>query len=459
MSGVFISYRHIGGFDAAHELAYRLREDGYKVFFDKTSLREGKFDEKIFDNIRRCTDFVVVFNKDVFERTFSGVSVENDWLRTELGFAIKLKKNIIPIAMPGFEWPATLPDDIADVKRHNAVPYSLDYHSSYYDRLIEHLNSRRPLKTYLGKIIVVCLAMMVIGGVWHFVSQKLTEPALVLMGGGSVMEYIQDTFEFDEKHKDYRCIYLPMPSGIAWSQITEVRSLPKQEANNYPYHLVILSAGQATDSDFFPDSGERGRFKDERGFLNEIRIGRSKLQVAISDTSLIRRHLSGKKINNESGITTQELISLLEDPNITVFRTKESSGTYKKYDSILVSSGHSGLKDLYRVEEFRREQESSMYCTPFVILESATYWADNITETQAQRYFVYDEKGKAVSNDLFVYFIVFDETEGYVVPKVVRKFLDDIGVQIYKDYDNQWKKNTKSNTLIQHIEICKTKSS
>lgn len=443
MSGVFISYRHIGGFDAAHELAYRLREEGYKVFFDKTSLREGKFDEKIFDNIRRCTDFVVIFNKDVFERTFSGVSVENDWLRTELGFAIKLKKNIIPVAMPGFEWPVTLPDDIADVKRHNAVPYSLDYHSSYYDRLIEHLNSRRPLKKYLGKFVLALMALAIVGGAFFSVSQKLKESTLVLAGGGSVMDYIQDTFKYNVKNTNYKCIYLPMPSVTALSQINEVRSLPGQEINNYPYHLVILSAGRATEDDFFPDIKDREKFKSERGFVDEIRIGETRLRAAISDTSLVRQYMkSGLVIDNEPVITTQELVGLLTDSLVTVFRTKKGSGTYKAYDSILVSLGRSGLEGLQRIEEFRSNQEYDRFSasTPFVILEAATYRAEHVDEAHAKRFYVYDaENGKMASNGLFVYFIVFDEPKGYAVPKVVRKFLEDIGKSIPDDYDDAWK--------------------
>ena len=453
MSGVFISYRQKGGFEAANELAYRLRKDGYKVFFDKDSLREGKFDVKIYDNIEKCTDFVVVFNELVFERTLAGVPVEEDWLRKELAFAIKLNKNIIPVTMPGFKWPSHLPEDIADVKRHNAVSYSLDYHSSYYERLIEHLNTKRPLKNYLGKFIVAFIALALLGGIFFTVSHKLKEPTLVLMGGGSVMEYIEHTYKFNVEHTDYKCIYLPMPSGIAWSQITEVRSLPEQEANNYLYHLVILSAGQATDDDFFPDSGERDKFKDERGYIDEIRIGESRLQVAISDTGFIRKYLkSGLKIDDRPVITTQELASLLIDPQITVFRTKEGSGTYKNYDSILVSLGHSGLKGLHRIEEFRREQEFSTDGNPFVILEAATYRANHVTDIQAKRFYVYDEeKSQVVSNDLFVYFIVFRELKGYVVPQTVRDFLNEISVQIPKDYDNQWKNDKKLNTLIQNI--------
>ena len=446
MSGVFISYRHNGGFDAAHELAYRLREDGYKVFFDKTSLREGKFDEKIFDNIRYCKDFVVIFNKDVFDRTFSGVSVENDWLRMELGFAIKLKKNIIPVAMPGFEWPATLPDDIADVKRHNAVPYSLDYHGSYYNRLIEHLNSRRPLKKYLGKFVLALMALAFVGVALFSVSQKMKESTLVLAGGGSVMDYIQDTLKYNLKTTNYKCIYLPMPSGTALSQINEVRSLPGQEINNYPYHLVILSAGKATEDDFFPDSKDREKFKGERGFLGEIRIGEARLQVAISDTSLVRKYIkNGSENDNEPIITVQEMVNLLTDPQITVFRTKKESGTYNAYDSILVSLDHSGLEGLQRIEEFRSNQEYDRFSangTPFVILEAATYWAEHVDEAHAKRFYVYDrEKGKMASNGLFVYFIVFDEPKGYAVPKVVRRFLEDIGKRIPNDYDAAWKKD------------------
>jgi hypothetical protein len=302
------------------------------------------------------------------------------------------------------------------------------------------------LKNYLGRFVAVFIVLAVVGGVWYSVYQKLNEPTLVLMGGGSVMDYIRNAYDFDTKNNDYKCIYLPMPSGNAWSQIAEVRSLPDQKINKYPYHLVVLSAGRATGEDFFPKKAVRDKFKNGLGCIDEIQIGEIKMQVAISDANLVGKYVkSGLSFENEPVITVKELVDLLNDPTITVFTTMEESGTYKLYNSLLVSLESPGLDKLPRVEEFRSNQEYDRFTangTPFVILEAVTYFAEHVDDTVAQRFKIFDvDHNRTVSNDLFVYFIVFKD-HGYIVPKVVRKFLQDIEKQVPDDYDERWMKGS-----------------
>ena len=51
---------------------------------------------------------------------------DDDWVRIEISYALKLKKNIIPIMMPGFLWPEKLPDDINEIRNLNGITASTE---------------------------------------------------------------------------------------------------------------------------------------------------------------------------------------------------------------------------------------------------------------------------------------------------------------------------------------------
>ena len=57
---VFISYRRKTGADDARLLQQALRARGYEVFFDYESLRDGKFDERIFAAIDEAPVFILM---------------------------------------------------------------------------------------------------------------------------------------------------------------------------------------------------------------------------------------------------------------------------------------------------------------------------------------------------------------------------------------------------------------
>ena len=154
---IFISYRRDGGSATALHLYYLLNQEGYKVSFDVDTLREGRFATELYTRIDNCTDFVVILNKEAFDRTLSGCPKENDWMRMELARAIEMKKNIIPVVLSGFEWPDknALPDDIADVVDFNAPHHSSEYFDSFFNRLKSFLHSK-PNKRDLSIVESVC---------------------------------------------------------------------------------------------------------------------------------------------------------------------------------------------------------------------------------------------------------------------------------------------------------------
>jgi len=112
---VFISYRRDGGRDAARLLYKELAGRGLKCFFDFNSLRSGKFDDKIFEAIKGCRHFVLMVTDGAFERCDNS----DDWVRTEIEFALKNEKDIIPVAPSDQQqcFPAGLPESMVELRR------------------------------------------------------------------------------------------------------------------------------------------------------------------------------------------------------------------------------------------------------------------------------------------------------------------------------------------------------
>jgi len=117
---IFISYRRDGGDTLAGRLADRFSALGYKVFYDVESLRSGTFNKQILDALAQCNDVLLVLPPNALDRCVN----DDDWVRQELAFALKCKKNIIPIMMRGFEFPNNLPLDIENVKNMEGVTAS-----------------------------------------------------------------------------------------------------------------------------------------------------------------------------------------------------------------------------------------------------------------------------------------------------------------------------------------------
>lgn len=150
---IFISYRREGGFETARYLYDHLKWDGYIVTFDLDTLRNGRFDKALLARIDECTDFIVVLSKGCFDRSLdSGFPKENDWLRKELGYAIEKGKNVIPVPLGAFEFPAKLPDDIDGVRFLNGPTYSKEYIDSFYGKIKVFLKTPEPgRRTTVGK--------------------------------------------------------------------------------------------------------------------------------------------------------------------------------------------------------------------------------------------------------------------------------------------------------------------
>lgn len=140
---IFISYRRDGGFETAKHLNDLLVHDGYTVSFDIGTLREGDFDETLLKRIDQCVDFILVVDKHTFDRTLDPeFDPKKDWLRTELAYALKLRKNIIPIFLDGINFPECLPDDVKEIQHKNGLCHNSEYFDAFYGKIKGFLHSQ-----------------------------------------------------------------------------------------------------------------------------------------------------------------------------------------------------------------------------------------------------------------------------------------------------------------------------
>ena len=137
---IFISYRRERGADLAGRISDRLKGMGYDIFFDVESMRSGTFDTQIFDAIDSCADVLLILPPNSLDRCVN----EGDWVRTEIAYSLKKKKNIIPVIMEGFSWPEQLPDDIAKVGTCQGVTVAQDYFDAVVGKIRDLLTCGDP---------------------------------------------------------------------------------------------------------------------------------------------------------------------------------------------------------------------------------------------------------------------------------------------------------------------------
>lgn len=133
---VFISYRRDSGAAEARLLQLHLKERHIRCFLDVTELGRGYFDEALLRHIEQTPNFVVILSPDSLNRSEN----DEDWLRKEIAHALKTDRNVVPLMLPKFEFPARLPEDIRNLPRCQGVEYSHRYIDAMLEKLIATLD-------------------------------------------------------------------------------------------------------------------------------------------------------------------------------------------------------------------------------------------------------------------------------------------------------------------------------
>jgi hypothetical protein len=148
--GVFICYRHEDSAFVAVSLADRLfaRVPDVRVFRDTDTLQPGMiFSERIEKTLEDCDILLALIGKKWLKASHKGrgrkLDDPDDWVRLEIGTAIRQGKTVVPCLIGGATLPRRdeLPLDIADLTLRHAVGISPASFERDTDALIDMLRS------------------------------------------------------------------------------------------------------------------------------------------------------------------------------------------------------------------------------------------------------------------------------------------------------------------------------
>lgn len=141
---VFISYRREHGAEVARLIGSELQHRNIEVFLDVDDLRTGHFDEALLGQIEASGNFLVILTPQCLDRCRDS----EDWFRREIAHAIKHQKNVIPLIMPGFRFPASeeIPEDLRPLRVHHGVSYSHEFFAAMMTKIVGYLGGVQPIQ-------------------------------------------------------------------------------------------------------------------------------------------------------------------------------------------------------------------------------------------------------------------------------------------------------------------------
>ncbi len=113
---IFISYRRDNSSHVAQEIFHSLSSE-YQIFLDTESLKSGRFDYALVEEIKSCTDFILLVTASTFDRCIE----PDDWITNEVQIALLEHKNIIPIFIDTDKFPNNIPTQLEDLYHYNGV--------------------------------------------------------------------------------------------------------------------------------------------------------------------------------------------------------------------------------------------------------------------------------------------------------------------------------------------------
>lgn len=245
---VFVSYRRTGGREVARNVTERLSLKGINTFFDYDSLRDGKFNDQIFEAIDQCNDFILILSENALDRCIN----PDDWVRHEILYAIEKKKHIILLVVEGFvDFPAIFPEELNELR-------SIQFHyldNRFYEESIKNLIGDLYAFRYKKKVIRTVVSLSILGllllglGGMLFDNGKesitadvclLRMPELERTLGYPMEDVLDDTYQYISRYDSLgRMVVLPVYNDLdsLYSQMTYY---------NPVFKLVLKNRGSKT---------------------------------------------------------------------------------------------------------------------------------------------------------------------------------------------------------------------
>jgi TIR domain len=132
---VFLSYRREVSWPLALAVRGDLVQHGFDVFMDTADLDSGEFERVILAQIEARTHFLVLLEP----RSLDRIAEPDDWLRREIGHALRHGRAVVPLLAGGCRLPraAELPADLQRLPSFNAVTVPSDYFAEAMVKLRE----------------------------------------------------------------------------------------------------------------------------------------------------------------------------------------------------------------------------------------------------------------------------------------------------------------------------------
>lgn len=151
---IFISYKR-KSLATANNLYYRLTTRGYSTFFDLEEMHRDNFNVQLLNYIENAKDVFVLLEEGSLDACRQG-NWEDDWFCKEIAYALKTKKNIIPILIGNYKMPRQdfFPKELQELPLKNAPEFSFSYFEEYLNKLIEkgYITSEAQIKNQATSI-------------------------------------------------------------------------------------------------------------------------------------------------------------------------------------------------------------------------------------------------------------------------------------------------------------------
>ena len=291
-------------------------------------------------------------------------------------------------------------------------------------------------------VAIVALVAFVFVGRNHLPNRPIT----IVVGGGSVANYVEDSLKLDLKGYD-DLIYFHMPSMASLSILGE--EITDHDCRNYTF---VFAAERADTMAFFSSVNIDDVKTDTDGCVLGAYLGDDPLCAIVENDPLIREYVGAEDFER-GRISLDALKRILEDRSrFDIYTTSTTSGTRKRYADLLLSKGHV-------LGNYKPFNETETIVTtpgyPSVRLASRFYTSKNAKGATKllktlSLYDVVDGEEQLLVKRMYVYFVgcgkmhkhspdnmkQIDTTLVYV-PQPIIDFLHDLGISTEQiDDDN-----------------------
>lgn len=261
------------------------------------------------------------------------------------------------------------------------------------------------------------------------------EPIVVVVGGGSVANYVEDSLKIDlNEQRDI--LYVHMPSMSAPSLLGE-----DIFESSSRYYTFLFSADKIDSPDPFYATTEPGKASVD-GCVIGAYLGDDPLCVSVENLPIAREYI-GEEDFSRGRISVDALIRILrDDERFSLYSTSSTSGTRRRYEQMLRDNDHVLAHYPAYSEDKSVVHKDNDRSKPMVLLASKFYSSKSLEDLeQLYLYDVVDGHEQAVSKSMYVYFVGYgklhphspDKMRGeqslYVyVPQLVVDFLNKLNI-------------------------------